>query len=256
MVKPLRCAIGALAVLAAAAAHGAQFAYEPVGLGWSAEEVERAAAIQLAGLMRRAEEERKLGCLSHCERLARVFARLVGPARMQTPRSATLPWSLSVVRLADVEALAIPGGQVVVSETFVDHRLGSDEELAFVLAHEMAHSILEHERQVLSYARLLLPRQTIRSVQDMYVEIDFNLSLLRAMEPVMQQGEYEADELGFMLASAAGYAPQRQLAFLERECGDDTGTALIATHPPACLRLKALQSRLPLATRQLPLATR
>jgi Zn-dependent protease with chaperone function len=249
MVRPLRRAIGSLAVLAATAGHGAQFAYEPVGLGWSAEEVERVAAAQMAALTERASQEEKLGCSSHCDRLARVFARLIGQARLQTARSATLPWTLSVVRLPDIEALAMSGGQVVISEAFVDDRLRSDEELAFVLAHEMAHSILEHERQALTFARLLLPRQITRSVQDMYAEIDSNLSLFRAMEPVIQQGEYEADELGLLLASAAGYAPERQLAFLQQECTDDMKATLVATHPSACLRLKALQERLPLAAR-------
>jgi predicted Zn-dependent protease len=71
----------------------------------------------------------------------------------------------------------------------------------------------------------------------------------------MQQGEYEADELGFILASAAGYAPRRQLAFLERECRGGDDATLLATHPPACLRLKALRARLPLALRQVPVTT-
>lgn len=250
MVGLLRCAIGILAVLAATASHSAPFAYEPVGLGWTAEEVDSVVAEQMTALTLRAKLEQKLGCSGHCERLARVFARLVTEARTQTARSKTLAWSLSVVRLPDIEALAMPGGQVVISESFVELRLGSDEELAFVLAHEMAHSILEHERQALTFARLLLPRQVTRSVQDMYAEIDFNLSLSRAMEPVIQQGEYEADELGLLVASAAGYAPQRQLAFLEHECEAVAKTTLVATHPAACLRLKALQTRLPLAMRQ------
>jgi predicted Zn-dependent protease len=250
MVGPLRRAIGTLAVLAATASHGAQIAYEPVGLGWTAEEVDRVTVAQLAALTQRAEEEQKFGCASHCDRLVHVFERLVAEARTQTARSATVAWSLSVVRLPDIEALAMPGGQIVISEPFVDLRLRSDEELAFVLAHEMAHTVLEHERQALTFARLLLPRQITRSVQDMYAEIDSNFSLFRAMEPVIQQGEYEADELGLLLASSAGYAPQRQLAFLERECEVDAQASLVATHPSACLRLKALQIRLPLAVRQ------
>ena len=44
----------------------------------------------------------------------------------------------------------------------------------------------------------------------MQVQIDFNASLLMAMEPVMQHGEYEADELGMLLASAAGFDPDTQ----------------------------------------------
>ena len=40
--------------------------------------------------------------------------------------------------------------------------------MQLVLAHEMIHSILGHERQALTYAQLLLPRQIVRSVKDMY----------------------------------------------------------------------------------------
>jgi predicted Zn-dependent protease len=158
---------------------------------------------------------------------------------------------LHVLRLPEVEAQALPGGPVVISESFVDQQALSDPALAFVLAHEMAHVILEHERQALSFALLLLPRQIVRSVRDMYVEMDYSLSLLKRMEPVMQQGEFEADELGLLMASAAGFDPDLQLVYLEQECSADTERrGLVATHPPACERLNTLKMLLPLARRQ------
>lgn len=227
-------------------------AYEPMGLGWTAEEVQHLAALEGEALVERARREGQLGCQSECDRLSRVFSSIVSQARQQTARSATLPWSLTIVTLPDVDAEVISGGRVVISETFAGQRLASDEALAFVLAHEMAHDILEHERQSLSFARMLLPKEPARSVRDMYVEMDFNMSLRRAMAPVLQQGEFEADELGFLMASAAGYSPDLQLAFLEQECRADAGHAnpLVATHPAACARLSALQALLPLARRQ------
>ena len=237
----------------AAVAQGLQLAYEPTGLHWSAAEVERATSSQIDELAARAARADRLGCLRHCERLARVFARLVEHARAQTVRSASLPWSLLVVRLPDIEAMAVPNGRLLISEAFIDERLPSDEALAFVLAHEMAHSILEHERQALSFARLLLPAQVQRNVRDVYVEIDHNFALLKAMEPVMQQGEYEADELGLLMASAAGFDPGRQLTFMEKEClTQGAPMPLVATHPAPCQRLDALRVRLPLAQRQRP----
>jgi Zn-dependent protease with chaperone function len=255
MVHLFRCTTVTLLMLAATAAHSVQLAYEPVGLGWSGEEVEHASAVQMDTLAERAEKAGQMGCSAHCERLTRVFDRLITEAQEQTVRSATLPWSLMVVRLPDVNAIAMPNGRLAISESFVDQHLPTDETLAFVLAHEMIHSILEHERQALTYAQLLLPRQIVRSVKDMYVEIDFNASLLMAMEPVMQQGEYEADELGLLLASAAGFDPDRQIAFLESQCRNDGGRQpVVATHPPTCQRMQALQSLLPLARRQRPVS--
>jgi len=245
-----RFAVGLLATLAATAAPAVQLAYEPVGLGWSADEVEASALGSISAIQQRAERSGQLGCSRHCERLGRIFARLVSEARTQTARAQSLPWSLTVVQLSDVEAMAMPGGQVLVSEAFIDARALSDEALAFVLAHEMAHSILEHERQALTFARMLLAPQVSRSVQDMYVEMDFNLSLLKAMEPVMQQGELEADELGLLLASAAGYAPDRQLEFMEQEDAVSAqSTPVVATHPALSVRLAQLRLRLPLARR-------
>ncbi len=240
-----------LLALGAGSLRAEPLTYEPVGLGWSSAEVESATAANGSALVERAERSGRLGCRRYCERLARVFDRLVAQARAQSPAAASRTWVMTVIRLPDVEAMALPGGQVLVSEDFVDERIAHDEALAFVLAHEMAHSILEHERQALTFARLLLPRQVPRTVQDMYTEIDHNFGLLKALEPVMQQGEYEADELGLLLASAAGYEPDRQLDFIEHEALEygDGAAPLVATHPSAAHRLDALRMRLPLARR-------
>lgn len=230
-----------------------ELAYEPVALGWSPDEVERATSGTYSAIVQRAERAEQLGCRAHCQRLERIFFRLVAVAREQTPHSRRLPWSLTVVRLADVDALALPGGQVVVSESFIDRHALSDEALAFVLAHEIAHSILEHERQALTFARLLLPRDVPRTVPDMYTEMGFNFALLQAMEPVMQQGEFEADELGLLLASVAGFVPERQLAFIEAEVSDGAPRRpLLSTHPTSQARLEKLRAALPLARRLFP----
>jgi predicted Zn-dependent protease len=256
MFRPLRrlltCAAACTAALVATSSPSeeavVELAYEPTGLAWSATEVELAAAASVRNLVEQAP--RPGACRAACARVQRIYARLLPVARQQTRRSRHLPWSLTVLDAPQVEAMALPGGQVLVSEQFVESGGYGDEALAFVLAHEMAHSILEHERQALTFARMLLPRDVPRSVGDMYVEIDHNFALLKSMEPVMQQGELEADELGLLLASAAGFAPRAQLAFMEHEAARDDGEkALVGTHPPASVRLAQLRARLPLAER-------
>jgi Zn-dependent protease with chaperone function len=250
-----RCGmLGLWMALAVTAGHAVELAYEPVALGWTTDEVERATAGTYTSITQRAAAAQQLGCLHHCERLQRIFARLVTVARGQTKRSQNLPWSLTVVRLPDVDALALPGGQVIVSEAFIDRHALDDDALAFVLAHEIAHCILEHERQVLTFARMLLPRDVPRSVRDMYTEMDFNFGLLMAMEPVMHQGEFEADELGLLLASVAGFAPRRQLAFIEGEVAAAGRRPLLSTHPTPQARLDRLRAALPLAERLLNVA--
>jgi Zn-dependent protease with chaperone function len=229
--------------------------YEPVALGWSAAEVERAAARQARGLFEQAAREGEPACGELCKRLQTIFERLLPMARAQGPHAARLDWSLTVVRTDAVDALSLPGGKVLVSENFVRFGNFSDDEIAFVIAHEMAHCVLEHERQALSFARMLLPRDVPRTVADIYTEIGHNYALLKAMETVMQQGEYEADELGLLLAAASGYVPTRQMTFIEREAAEAGGRASgVGTHPSAKLRLERLRQRLPLAERLYTLA--
>ena len=233
------------------AACAVELAYEPKGLSWSSSEVGWATANNLDQELANAELVGLSGCSRHCERLERVFTTLVAEARTQSPLADTLPWKLDVVRLPGIEAMALPAGRILVSEPFIERIAPSDETLAFVLAHEMAHIILEHERQILSFAYMLLPRGVTRSVRDVYVELDYNFALLKQAEWVMQQGEFEADELGLLLASQAGFPPNGQLAYMEQEvaqCNDDR-PPLIATHPPASLRLERLRERMPLAWR-------
>lgn len=220
----------------------------PTGLHWSAREVQAAAEPDFQALLRRAEHAGGTGCRRHCERLARVFERLRAVFVAQGGRAAALHWQLIVVRLAEEQAQAMPDGQIVVAEPFVDERLPTDAMLAFVLAHEMAHSALEHERQTLTYALALLPRGIPRTVGDMYTEMAFNAGFLRQITPISQQIELEADEYGLLLAAAAGFAPIDQLAFMTEEIEHSEGARpVFATHPSAAERLRRLQQRLPLA---------
>lgn len=250
MRMTLACIAGLAAASAVAADRWAQLAYEPVALAWTAHEVENATAGNFEAIVRRARGEGQYGCEKSCERVRRVFERLVPLARAQTARARHLPWTLTVVRTQGVEALALPGGQVMISEAFIHEHKMPDAQLAFVLAHEMAHSILEHERQTLHFARMLLRQDVPRSVADMYVEIGYNFALLSSLEPVMQQGELEADELGLLLASAAGYAPREQLGFMAQQAAlGKSPNPLVRTHPAARERLVQLRARLPLAQR-------
>jgi len=214
-------------------------AYGPVALAWTATEVEQAGASDWEAIRKRAEHG---DCGSTCERARSIFHELLPIARAQTPLAQRLEWSLTIVGDPSIRALSFPGGQIVVSEPFISAEPMSDEALAFVLSHEMAHCVLEHERQALTFARMLLPREVPRSVADVYTEMDFNFGLLESMEPVLQQGELEADELGLLMASAAGFAPSRQLEFMQQEAlREGHETAVFTTHPAASQRLQLLR---------------
>ena len=218
------------------------------GLAWSEVELQALAAPGWHSVVERAGQRSLLGCATHCEQIQRVFQRLQQTAAALPGRAGQLSWRLSVVRLPDVEAFVTPDGDLVLSEDFVSERQLDDAMLAFVLGHEMAHSILQHERQALTSVLALLPKGVDRTAQDVVTELDYNGSVRALASPLFQQTESDADEHGLLLAAAAGYAPEQALEFMRAQARQpDFARSIFATHPPAAARLTGLQQRLPLA---------
>ncbi len=223
----------------------------PTGLAWSGDAVAQAGAGSAAMVLASAAKAGALGCFTHCDTIERVWRRLSGVVSQQQQASAR-PFELvlHVVQSTDVDAFAAPDGTLVLSEDFVRRRHIDDAQLAFVLAHEVAHVLLEHERQALTAALAILPRVASRTVEDIYVEFGFNLGVVRLLEPVRHQAEYEADELGLEIAALAAYLPADQLGYMENEAAADSPVdALVSTHPTGPNRLRRLRARLPLAER-------
>ncbi len=250
MSTVMRPVVLALAAALSTNAAALQLIDPPTGLAWSAEEVARAGT-GAAAILARTAAAGQSDCRTHCEAIRRVWQRLTEViAGQQKGRAKPFVLTLHVVQADDVDAFAAPDGTLVLSEEFVRRRRLDDAQLAFVLAHEASHTLLEHERQTLTAALLLLPRNVPRTVDDVYVEFGFNIEVLRLLEPVMQQAEFEADETGLQLAALAGYAPEAQLRFMESEAAAETpGAAVVSTHPTAASRLARLRGQLPLAER-------
>lgn len=143
----------------------------------------------------------------------------------------------------------MPGGRILLSEGLIAEMSLGEAEIAFVLAHEVAHVLLQHERQTLALAQAMVqPRGLTRSVEDLYFQMGYDLGLLLELEPLLKASEMEADQAALLLGAMAGYRPEHLLGFLRKlavsERGGDT---LIATHPDGPARLAALRAALPLA---------
>jgi metalloendopeptidase OMA1, mitochondrial len=224
---------------------------EPRALAWTPLEVARASESVVARTVQRASESDALGCARYCRRIGRVWARLLRVFDAQRGEIASqFPMCLLVVRLPDVAAFATPGGVIVVSETFIRKYRLDDASLAFVLAHEASHVLLQHERLRLTAALAFMPPNPNRTVSDMYEEFGVDFGVMLKLEPVMKRSEYEADALGLKLAAQAGFDPVRQLALMERLARSGEGIEEVAvTHPASWDRLRRLRLALPAARR-------
>ena len=149
-----------------------------------------------------------------------------------------------------IDAAAFANGTLVISENFIA-RTGLDEaQIAFVLAHEASHVLLQHERQTLTSMLALRPSRLARTPEDLYVELEYNyFSMSDAFSFIFQQIEFEADETGMQLAALAGFEPQLQLKFMEQLALEAVEPGIYTTHPPGTERLQRLRDKMPLAMR-------
>jgi predicted Zn-dependent protease len=137
-------------------------------------------------------------------------------------------------------AYALPGGFIFVTTPLLDLCAGDPHELAFVLAHEMAHVIRGHAREQLATG-VFLNAVTARLA-----------GAGRMLREVLGKGysrdlEYEADREGAKLASRAGFdahAGERSLARLGAVSPDMPEWAeYLSSHPPFTDRIRELQRR-------------
>jgi predicted Zn-dependent protease len=154
-----------------------------------------------------------------------VRLRLSGPGGERTVTFSAQTGCPSIVELVtgpELNAWA-DGVRVMVSEGLV-RRSASDDDLALVIGHEMAHNLLHH-RQRLAAEGVLASRL---------------LPLTEAGTAAMRETEEEADALAVRLAANASYDLSGAVSFLGGLM--DGRGAVAATHPDPDRRLALLRA--------------
>ena len=175
-----------------------------------------------------------------------------------------LPWTFGVIETQTVNAFAMPGGTILVSRGLL-RQLNSESELAGALAHEIAHVVKRHQLAAIqsstnsevwsSIGKDVAGEAISRRGGDAFglksraaglgIDAVKNGVFLRPLDRSM---EYEADRLGVILATRAGYDPYGLpgvLQVLGTMRGDGTGLDIMATHPAPSDRLAELEKVMP-----------
>ena len=162
-------------------------------------------------------------------RLSRILTRLYDAAAYERPSSVRLAWEIHTCTACDESASAMAGGKLLVSTDFIAGNALTDDELAYLLAHEMGHVLAEHTREFSTIARFFLGNGLSRGYDDIHQELAENLPVILRMGPDNVQQELEADYIGFVLGARAGFAPEAMLTLLQKlQTGE---RPLFGTHP-------------------------
>jgi len=165
----------------------------------------------------------------------------------QTERE-ELTWHFGVLDVDTVNAFAAPGGYIFVTKGLM-RLCGTESELAGVLAHEIGHVLQRHHLEALR--KQAASELATDLASDVISEHGFNAKpFIKSGMELFARGldradELEADRIGVVIATRAGYEPYglpRVLLTLNDMNPADSNLAwLTSTHPPSSERLSVLE---------------
>lgn len=156
-------------------------------------------------------------------------------------------FNVRVIRDSTANAFVIPGGHVYVFTGLLD-MVGSDDELAAVISHELAHAERRHSLKNFraSTAAVAVLNAAVKNKKDRATWGNL-IGYLTLMQFSRQQ-EDEADDLGQFKMAAAGFNPAAQVSLWEKflkKHGDTKGLAqYLSTHPPSSQRIENARNNL------------
>jgi hypothetical protein len=177
--------------------------------------------------------ERFIQLSNAAARKGAVRLRLDGGRTVTAIPQAVCVFPTLLVRSPEINAAA--DGSVLAITTGLFDLTHTDDELALILGHELAHNVLGHLKGV-------APKET-SSILDAFLRATIGLAVAKSVTPPYSvANEKQADYVGLYFMARAGYDVAAAEAFWRRLNETTRATAVNVTHPTGEERLKALQT--------------
>jgi len=192
-------------------------------------------------------------------RVRQIAARLIAQTGAFRADARGWAWETNVVSSKEVNAWCMPGGKMAVYTGLLERLKPSDDELAAIMGHEIAHALREHGRERASQAMAAGIGLSIIGAATGMSQGGMDLSSIivdvTVMKPNSRAFETEADRIGVELAARAGYDPRAAISLWEkmRALGDAQPPQFLSTHPSYDTRVADLRT---IAARVMPLYER
>ena len=215
--------------------------------------LEKSAAQQYSQMMAEAKAQGALASPNNAQlqRLRAIAQRLVPHTPQWNERAPGWKWEVNLIGSKQINAFVMPGGKIVFYTGILDQLQLTDDEIAMVMGHEMAHALREHARERLAKSQvtgmgLSLGAQLL-GLGDMG-NLAANLGTELLTLQYSRSDESEADLVGLEIAARAGYDPKAAITLwqkMAKATGDKGGMAFLSSHPSGPDRIKELEANLP-----------
>ncbi|WP_018952712.1 M48 family metallopeptidase [Thioalkalivibrio sulfidiphilus] len=189
-------------------------------------------------------------------RIDRITGRVVAQAIAYRPETRNWEWEMQVIDNDVPNAFAMAGGKMGIYTGMITKLNATDDELAQVIAHEVAHALSAHTAEKMSVAlatNLAVAGFALSGERSQVAMTGAVLAAALAVQlPNSRQMEREADVIGIELAARAGYDPQAAVTLWQKMAamGNGSPPAFLSTHPSSDARIRYLSE---LAVKMQPL---
>jgi predicted Zn-dependent protease len=160
--------------------------------------------------------------------------RRIGEKMLSYVSRPAIQYKFRVIETDEVNAFAVAGGNIYVTKALLDF-VENDDQLAFVIGHEIGHVDLKHSSEMVE--TIVLAGTFGGSTGEMFAGIAYKI----LSTPFSKYQEYDADKAGAYLSYKANYEPRASISFFNKLSDyfgeDDTrrtsGTIdnIMRTHP-------------------------
>jgi predicted Zn-dependent protease len=186
------------------------------------------------------------------ERVRKITERLVAQAVKMRPDSANWQWSVQVIdEPKTINAWCMAGGRMAIYTGLIMKVDPTDDELAQVMGHEIAHALANHTAERMSTAMAanagIIAAGILSDKPGQAMAITAAAATVAVKLPNSRASENEADRIGIELAAKAGYDPRAAATLWQKmaKAGSGGPPEFLSTHPSDASRQERLGALAP-----------
>jgi len=220
----------------------------------SAAQIDRMSAISFEQQAKAAQKKKILITTGpEYERLKTIANRLIPQTAVFRDDTRNWNWGLQLIDSPIVNATCAPGGRITFYTGIINKLNLTDDEIAAIMGHEIAHAVREHGREQVSQAlaqniisNVALAAAGAGSAQS--IDAANQIMQYVLVLPNSRQNEREADAIGLELAARGGYDPRAAITLWQKMNKESEGKnppEFLSTHPSNDNRIKELSALIP-----------
>ncbi len=219
----------------------------------SSEEVNRLSAVSYSEQNQKAKEKNILVTSGPTyERLKLIANRLIPQTEAFRDDTRQWDWRLTLIDAPTLNATCAPGGKITFYTGIIEQLNLTDDEIAAIMGHEIAHALREHGRERVSQAAaqnvLVNIAMAVAGPYGSAVSAANQVAQYAIVLPNSRENETEADAIGLELAARAGYNPMGAITVWQKMLKATKGNSspeFLSTHPSGETRIEQLTALMP-----------